>query len=60
MWDIQASELTSRHNLTEATRDMVKKSTDDVKKLAAYPSGAQHASSFLPPFLHTHIPFYNP
>ncbi|WWD15826.1 hypothetical protein CI109_100250 [Kwoniella shandongensis] len=35
---------TSLHNLTEATRDMVKKSTDDVKKLATYPAGGEHAS----------------
>lgn len=27
------------HNLTESTRDMVKKSTDDVKALAAFPTG---------------------
>lgn len=29
----------NRHNLTESTRDMVKKSTDDVKKLASLPTG---------------------
>lgn len=33
-----------RHNLTEATRDMVKKSTDDVKTLAAFPAGGPHVS----------------
>lgn len=27
-----------RHNLTEATREMVKRSTDDVKKVAAWPT----------------------
>lgn len=26
----------NRHNLTEATKDLVKSSTDDVKQLAAY------------------------
>jgi hypothetical protein len=31
-----------RHNLTEATRDMVKKSTEDVKILAAFPTGGPH------------------
>ncbi len=31
-----------RHNLTEATRDMVKKSTDDVKNLASFPTGRPH------------------
>ncbi|ORY32248.1 putative t-SNARE [Naematelia encephala] len=35
---------TSLHNLTEATRDMVKKSTDDVKNLASMPSGGQYSS----------------
>ncbi len=30
--------MDKRHNLTEATRDMVKKSTDDIKKVAAWPS----------------------
>ncbi|KAK1924756.1 putative t-SNARE [Papiliotrema laurentii] len=34
---------TSLHNLTEATRDMVKKSTEDVKILAAFPTGGPHA-----------------
>ncbi|KIR24955.1 syntaxin 7 [Cryptococcus deuterogattii 99/473] len=35
---------TSLHNLTEATRDMVKHSTLDVKKLAAYPAGGELAT----------------
>ncbi|ORX39771.1 putative t-SNARE [Kockovaella imperatae] len=35
---------TSLHNLTESTRDMVKNSTDDVKKLAAFPAGGPHAA----------------
>ncbi|KAK6902810.1 hypothetical protein I203_108069 [Kwoniella mangroviensis CBS 8507] len=35
---------TSLHNLTEATREMVKKSTDDVKKLAAYPAGGEFSN----------------
>ncbi|KIR96752.1 syntaxin 7 [Cryptococcus deuterogattii 2001/935-1] len=35
---------TSLHNLTEATRDMVKRSTLDVKKLAAYPAGGELAT----------------
>ncbi|RXK40581.1 syntaxin 7 [Tremella mesenterica] len=30
---------TSLHNLTEATREMIKKSTEDVKTLAAFPTG---------------------
>ncbi|BEJ16079.1 hypothetical protein CspHIS471_0506840 [Cutaneotrichosporon sp. HIS471] len=30
---------TSLHNLTESTRDMVKKSTDEIKALASFPSG---------------------
>ncbi|ODO03486.1 syntaxin 7 [Cryptococcus wingfieldii CBS 7118] len=34
----------SLHNLTEATRDMVKKSTGDIKKLASYPAGGEFAS----------------
>jgi hypothetical protein len=33
-----------RHNLTEATREMVKKSTEDVKTLAAFPAGGPHVS----------------
>lgn len=33
---------TSLHNLTDATRDLVKKSTEEVKKLAAFPAGGQH------------------
>jgi hypothetical protein len=36
------AQLTSRHNLTEATREMVKKSTDDVKNLASFPAGGPH------------------
>jgi hypothetical protein len=36
--------LTYRHNLTEATREMVKKSTDDVKNLASFPAGGPHVS----------------
>lgn len=32
----------TRHNLTDATRDMVKKSTEEVKKLAAFPAGGPH------------------
>ncbi|AAW41517.2 t-SNARE, putative [Cryptococcus deneoformans JEC21] len=35
---------TSLHNLTEATRDMVKNSSLDVKKLAAYPAGGELAT----------------
>ncbi|WRT67019.1 uncharacterized protein IL334_003985 [Kwoniella shivajii] len=35
---------TSLHNLTEATREMVKKSTEDVKRLASYPAGGEFAS----------------
>ncbi|WVN85213.1 uncharacterized protein L203_100358 [Cryptococcus depauperatus CBS 7841] len=31
------------HNLTEATREMVKKSTEDVKKLASCPAGGEFA-----------------
>ena len=36
------AQLTCRHNLTEATREMVKKSTDDVKNLASFPAGGPH------------------
>ncbi|KLT43345.1 putative t-SNARE, partial [Cutaneotrichosporon oleaginosum] len=32
---------TSLHNLTESTRDMVKKSTDEIKALTAFPSGGE-------------------
>ncbi|WVQ78196.1 hypothetical protein IAT38_000279 [Cryptococcus sp. DSM 104549] len=35
---------TSLHNLTEATREMVKKSTTDVKTLAGYPAGGEFAT----------------
>jgi syntaxin 7 len=38
------AESDGRHNLTEATRDMVKKSTEDVKTLAAFPAGGPHVS----------------
>jgi hypothetical protein len=34
----------ARHNLTEATREMVKKSTDDVKNLTSFPAGGQFVS----------------
>jgi YD repeat-containing protein len=34
----------SSHNLTEATREMVKKSTDDVKNLTSFPAGGQFVS----------------
>ena len=37
----------NRHNLTEATREMVKKSTDDVKNLASFPAGGPHVHPFL-------------
>ncbi|RSH91230.1 hypothetical protein EHS25_009529 [Saitozyma podzolica] len=35
---------TSLHNLTEATRDMVKTSTIDVKRLASLPAGGQYSA----------------
>ncbi|GFZ46252.1 hypothetical protein JCM24511_04499 [Saitozyma sp. JCM 24511] len=35
---------TSLHNLTEATRDMVKTSTSDVKRLASLPAGGQYSA----------------
>ncbi|WWC69565.1 uncharacterized protein I206_103508 [Kwoniella pini CBS 10737] len=35
---------TSLHNLTEATREMVKRSTEDLKKITAYPAGGEHSS----------------
>ncbi|KAK4686612.1 hypothetical protein P7C73_g3507, partial [Tremellales sp. Uapishka_1] len=35
-----------RHNLTEATREMVKKSTDDVKSLMSFTSGPANVSMF--------------
>jgi hypothetical protein len=40
---IHVAQLTfARHNLTEATRDMVKTSTIDVKRLASLPAGGQY------------------
>ena len=37
----------SLHNLTESTREMVKNSTEDVKKLAAFPTGGPHVSRYI-------------
>lgn len=44
MLDAEDDGTNVRHNLTEATRDMVKKSTEDVKTLAAFPAGGPHVS----------------
>jgi hypothetical protein len=44
---IQPTADENRHNLTEATREMVKKSTDDVKNLASFPAGGPHVRPFL-------------